>query len=361
MLTRSPLTPWVRRLLVANAVVYLLTITVFTGPWFFDWFAFSPALVLQQPWTLGTYMFVHGGFFHLAFNMLMLFFFGTALEGRMGGTEFARYYFFCGLGGAALSYVFMAFSAATMVVGASAAIFGVALAFALYWPDQKIYIFPLPVPIKVKWLVMGLAALDLLSAMVGANDGVAHFAHLGGFIAGATAISEPGRVRSLTLIGTAGLGRRVALSQRLLTLPLVGEAMFRPSRRRVERMLAMLLREWDADAERLVDELYAIRCEPGVPRRMLEVLRSGINIFGVKRSTRLMPALCGVRTPTLLVWGSHDPLFPIADARRAAAVLYDAELLVVEGAAHWPYLEAPETFNPALLGFLARCEELALR
>ena len=184
---------------------------------------------------------------------------------------------------------------------------------------------------------------------------------LGGFIAGATAISEPGRVRSLTLIGTAGLGRRVALSQRLLTLPLVGEAMFRPSRRRVERMLAMLLREWDADAERLVDELYAIRCEPGVPRRMLEVLRSGINIFGVKRSTRLMPALCGVRTPTLLVWGSHDPLFPIADARRAAAVLYDAELLVVEGAAHWPYLEAPETFNPALLGFLARCEELALR
>lgn len=184
MLTRSPLTPWVRRLLVANAVVYLLTITVFTGPWFFDWFAFSPALVLQQPWTLGTYMFVHGGFFHLAFNMLMLFFFGTALEGRMGGTEFARYYFFCGLGGAALSYVFMAFSAATMVVGASAAIFGVALAFALYWPDQKIYIFPLPVPIKVKWLVMGLAALDLLSAMVGANDGVAHFAHLGGFAFG---------------------------------------------------------------------------------------------------------------------------------------------------------------------------------
>ncbi len=54
MLTRSPLTPWVRRLLVANAVVYLLTITVFTGRWFFDWFAISPALVLQQPWTLGT-------------------------------------------------------------------------------------------------------------------------------------------------------------------------------------------------------------------------------------------------------------------------------------------------------------------
>ena len=180
---------------------------------------------------------------------------------------------------------------------------------------------------------------------------------LGGFMAGSTAIADPGRVRSLTLIGTAGLGRRIAFSQRLLTLPLIGEAMFRPSRRRVRRMLAMLIAEWDADAERLVDELYAVRCQPGVSRRMLEVLRSGINLLGVKRSTRLLPALCDVQTPTLLVWGSRDPLFPIEDARRAAGVLHDAELLVVEGSGHWPYLEAPETFNRALLGFLARSEE----
>ncbi len=184
---------------------------------------------------------------------------------------------------------------------------------------------------------------------------------LGGIIAGAAAVSEPGRVRSLTLVGTAGLGRRIGFSQRVLTLPLIGEAMFRPSRKRVRRMLAMLVREWDADAERLVDELYAVRCEPGVARRMLEVLRSGVNLLGVKRSMRLLPALCGVRTPTLLVWGSHDPLFPLADARRAASVLHDAELIVVQGSGHWPYLEAPETFNPALLGFLAQSEEALVR
>ena len=78
MLTRSQfsLTPWVRRLLVANAVVYLLTITVFTGRWFYDLAAFSPSLVLQQPWTLFTYMFVHAGFFHLDIKMLMLVFCG---------------------------------------------------------------------------------------------------------------------------------------------------------------------------------------------------------------------------------------------------------------------------------------------
>ena len=205
----------------------------------------------------------------------------------------------------------------------------------------------------VRWVTGFLDAVGCPSAhLVGGS--------LGGFIAGSTAIADPGRVRSLTLVGTAGLGRRIALSQRVLTLPLIGEAMFRPSRRRVRGMLAMLIREWDADAERLVDELYAVRCQPGVSRRMLAVLRSGINLLGVKRSVRLLPALCGVRTPTLLVWGSRDPLFPIADARSAANVLPDAELLVVEGSAHWPYLEDPETFNTALLGFLDRAEETAV-
>ena len=206
----------------------------------------------------------------------------------------------------------------------------------------------------VRFVTGFLDAVDCPSAhLVGGS--------LGGFMAGSTAIADPGRVRSLTLIGTAGLGRRIALSQRVLTLPLVGEAMFRPSRRRVRRMLAMLVREWDADAERLVDELYAVRRQPGVSRRMLEVLRAGIDILGVKRSAQLLPELCDVRTPTLLVWGSHDPLFPIEDARRAAGVLRDAELVVVEGCGHWPYLEAPETFNPALLGFLDRCEAALAR
>ena len=186
MLTRSPfsLTPWVRRLLVANAVVYLLTITVFTGPWFFDLTAFSPSLVLQQPWTLVTYMFVHGGFFHLAFNMLMLFFFGRDVEDWLGGTAFARYYFFCGVGGAAASFVFLPLAPVTMVVGASAAVFGVALAFAVRWPNAEIFIFPLPVPIKAKWLVIGLVGLNLMLGLMRVGDGVAHFAHLGGFLFG---------------------------------------------------------------------------------------------------------------------------------------------------------------------------------
>jgi membrane associated rhomboid family serine protease len=186
MMMRSPfsLTPWVRRLLVANAVVYLLTITVFTGPWFLELFAFDPGMALQRPWTLGTYMFLHGGFFHLAFNMLMLFFFGPPVEDWMGGTAFARYYLFCGLGGAALSFGFLMFSPVTMVIGASAAVFGVALAFAVKWPNTPIYIFPLPFPIKAIWLVVALASIDLTFALMQIQDGVAHLAHLGGLAFG---------------------------------------------------------------------------------------------------------------------------------------------------------------------------------
>jgi len=178
------LTPWVRRLLIANAVVFLLTRTVFTGSWFFELFAFWPSRALEQPWTLGTYMFLHGGFLHLAFNMLMLFFFGTAVEQRMGGASFARFYFFCGLGAALLSLALVNVWPFDLLVGASGAVFGVALAFAMYWPDAEVYVFPLPIPIQAKWLVLGLATIALVSAIAGANDGIGHLAHLGGFLSG---------------------------------------------------------------------------------------------------------------------------------------------------------------------------------
>lgn len=178
------LTPWVKGLIIANAVVFLLTITVFTGPWFLDWFAFQPHRLPGRWWTAVTYMFVHGGFLHLAFNMLMLFFFGPAVEERMSGRGFALYYLTCGLGGAALSVAMLFTTPAAMVVGASAAVFGVALAFAMNWPDAPIYVFPLPIPIKAKWLVIFLAAVNLIAAVGGASNGVAHLAHLGGFLFG---------------------------------------------------------------------------------------------------------------------------------------------------------------------------------
>ena len=211
---RSPfaMTPWVRRLLVANAVVYLLTVTVFTGGWFFQLFAFSPVTAARQPWSFFTYMFLHGGALHLLFNMLMLFFFGSAVEERMGGGAFARYYVFCGLGGAVFSFAIALMTPVMPFVGASGAVLGVALAFAMYWPDAPVLVFPIPFPIKVRWLVGFLAAIDLLLAISPSGDGVAHLAHLGGFLFG-----------FLYLRGEALVGRRAggALARRPPTRVLV--------------------------------------------------------------------------------------------------------------------------------------------
>lgn len=178
------LTPWVRGIIMANAAVYLMTITVFTGPWIYEFTAFEPRAAFGRWWTLFTYMFMHGGFLHLLFNMLVLFFFGPAVEERMGSKSFALYYFTCGVGGAVFSLVMSLFTPVAPFVGASAAVLGVALAFALNWPNAPVYVFPLPVPIKVKWLVTFLVVVNLWAASAGADTGIAYLAHLGGLLFG---------------------------------------------------------------------------------------------------------------------------------------------------------------------------------
>ena len=182
--TPFSLTPWVRGILIANAVVYLLTITVFTGPWFFDLFAFQPRELLFRWWTPFTYLFIHAGFLHLAVNSLLLFVFGPAVEEKWGSRTFGLYYFTCGFGGAALSFAMLIFGYAPPVVGASGAILGVGLAFVLNWPDAPMMIFPLPFPIKVKWFFGFILLTDLLAALTGRDTGIAHFAHLGGVLFG---------------------------------------------------------------------------------------------------------------------------------------------------------------------------------
>src|SRR6266545_4176642 len=92
-------TPWVRRLLVANLLVFLLQVTLFTSPWFGETFGFKPFGALARPWTFVSYMFLHANLLHLAFNLLMLFMFGSAVEERMGPRTFIGYYLLCGLGG----------------------------------------------------------------------------------------------------------------------------------------------------------------------------------------------------------------------------------------------------------------------
>jgi membrane associated rhomboid family serine protease len=175
------LTPWVRRLLVANLLVFLVQNTLFaTNPNFAKAFAFNPLLAWDQPWTFVTYMFLQAGILHLAFNMLVLFVFGSSVEERMGGRMFIVFYLLCGIGGAAASFPLTQAVVVPQVLGASGAVLGVAVAFAWYWPDHPVFVFPLPDPIPAKWLVTFLVGLDLVIALIGVSDGIAHLAHLGG-------------------------------------------------------------------------------------------------------------------------------------------------------------------------------------
>jgi len=179
------LTRWVRRLVTANVVVFLLMATVFTGPWFAQTVAFTPPGLADRPWTLFTYSFAHTGLLQLAVNMLMLLMFGPAVERRMGSWAFLRYYLLCGLGGPVLALPLSLIGrGVTPLLGATAAVFGVALAFALAWPRTHVQVFPLPWAIPVGALIGGLAALTLAPVVLDTGDGVGRLAQLGGFAIG---------------------------------------------------------------------------------------------------------------------------------------------------------------------------------
>jgi membrane associated rhomboid family serine protease len=180
----SRITPWVTRLIIANAVVLLLMRTIFISPALASALAFSPADALREPWTFFTYMFVHAGLLHLLGNMLMLFVFGSAVESRMGSRAFILYYLLCGVGAAVFSLALSSLMDVSPFVGASGAVLGVALAFAVYWPDAELAVFPIPVPIRARTLVALLVGMDVFFSFLTPRDGIAHLAHVGGVVFG---------------------------------------------------------------------------------------------------------------------------------------------------------------------------------
>jgi membrane associated rhomboid family serine protease len=128
-------------------------------------------------WTIGTYMFVHGGFWHLAVNMYALYVFGPRVEHGWSAGEFVRYYLLCGLGGWLAHVLFVRDG---LLIGASAAVYGVMFAYARRWPDQEMLLF-FAIPVKIKWLVAGYVAWDLINGLLLPGSPIAHLAHVGGF------------------------------------------------------------------------------------------------------------------------------------------------------------------------------------
>jgi membrane associated rhomboid family serine protease len=170
------------KLIIVNVVVFVLQLLFLNR--FIVYLGLVPALAVGKfwLWQLVTYMFLHGGFFHLFFNMFVLWMFGSAIEDYWGSSEFLKYYFITGIGAGITNCVFTLHSSIP-TIGASGAIFGLLLAYGMAYPDRQIYLYFL-IPIKAKYLVLILGAIELLAIANPGGDGIARFAHLGGLLFG---------------------------------------------------------------------------------------------------------------------------------------------------------------------------------
>lgn len=233
----NTITDTVKHLIIINVIMFVGTLTIGEGTLFYEWFALHfPKNELFQPWQIITHIFMHGGFMHIFFNMFALWMFGTAVEQRFGSKKFLFFYMSSGLGAALLMigyYYFQFYSGMSILnesgfdqtqtmatlksgysmydtrwteflsqdqlqnfvgvfnstmVGASGAIMGVLVAFGMLYPESKLMLIFLPIPIKAKYFIPGIIALDLISALTGQSffspSNTAYVAHIGGALTG---------------------------------------------------------------------------------------------------------------------------------------------------------------------------------
>jgi len=182
--------PVTTALIAANVAVYLLQmaqpgLVVPFALWPLDASAASNGQVSFQVWQLLTYGFLHGSFVHLLFNMFALYMFGGALEQVVGPRRFTAYYLVSVLAAAVTQLLVMALAREIYpTVGASGGVFGLLLAYGIYFPNNRVYFLLVPFPIKARVFVFIYAAIELFLGVTGTQEGVAHFAHLGGLVGG---------------------------------------------------------------------------------------------------------------------------------------------------------------------------------
>jgi membrane associated rhomboid family serine protease len=183
------MTPVTTALIAANIAIFLLQSAV---PGLFATFALWPLAAgdLQQgvsfePWQMVSYAFLHGGLAHIAFNMFALYMFGGAIERVFGGRRYLAYYLVCVVSAAITQLIVAQLSGAIYpTIGASGGVFGLLLAYGLYFPNNRVMLLFPPIPMSARVFVFVYAAIELFLGVTGTQEGVAHFAHLGGMIGG---------------------------------------------------------------------------------------------------------------------------------------------------------------------------------
>lgn len=194
--TNTP--PAVLNLLIANGVAFIATLLLNKYTIYENFALFPVGSPFFEPWQVVTYMFLHGDFSHLFFNMFALWMFGRGLEWEMGTKRFTLYYFVCGIGAALVQLAMAEIDIARLsegsqlywqymcapTLGASGSVFGLLLAFGMLHPNATIMLLFPPIPMKAKWFVIIYGLIELLFGISGRMDNVAHFAHLGGMFWG---------------------------------------------------------------------------------------------------------------------------------------------------------------------------------
>jgi membrane associated rhomboid family serine protease len=178
----GPLTPAIKQIILANVIVFVVQMIV--GQPFNYYFSLTPILVWKKfyLWQLFSYLFLHGGVWHLVFNMLALFMFGCELERTWGARRFFQYYFLTGIGAGCCVFFFPG-NYYIPTIGASGSIYGLLLAYGLLFPNRVIYLYMI-IPLQAKVFVFIMGAIAFLSALSSGNSGISNIAHLGGMLFG---------------------------------------------------------------------------------------------------------------------------------------------------------------------------------
>ena len=196
----SGITDTVKMLLIINGIVYFLQMIM--GPRMILGLGLIPKLAWSRfyIWQFGTYMFLHGGFFHIVINMYALWVFGCEVERMWGPKAFLRYYFITGIG-AGIIHTLLTPMSMVPTIGASGAVLGILTAYAMMFPERELTLllfFILPVRMRARTLALLFAGMSLFSGVLGSADGVAHFAHLGGMLIGYLYMKKDWQLDSLS-------------------------------------------------------------------------------------------------------------------------------------------------------------------
>ena len=181
----------------------------------------------------------------------------------------------------------------------------------------------------------------------------------GGLIAGVTALEYPERVDKVVLVAAAGLGRKLSWPLRIISIPVLGELIYKPHRFSKTAVVRRIFFRPPAILDDILPEMLRVRCLPHAPQVMLQSVRSGVNLLGLRRKHNLLHRLKDLEAPLLAVWGEDDLIIPPVKAEDVRRFLPGSTVHVLQECGHWPHMEKPDEFNRILTNFLSQPSPVA--